>query len=54
VLDEHSTVSSRSPIVNGLALHVDTAGLLAVARLVGDGVLGVGREVGRVVLGRHP
>ena len=47
----------RSPVVNGLVLHVDTAGLLAVARLVGDGVRDVGREVGREVgrvLGRRP
>lgn len=38
--------------MNGLVLHVDTAGLLAVARLVGDGVRDVGRELGRVLVRR--
>ncbi|ROR93000.1 hypothetical protein EDD33_3905 [Nocardioides aurantiacus] len=48
VLREHWTVSSRDPSVNGVVLHVDAAGLLAVARLIGDGLRDVGREVGRV------
>lgn len=41
-------MSSRDPPVNGLVLHVDAAGLVAVARLLGDGLRDVGREVGRV------
>lgn len=41
-------MSSRDLLVNGLVLHVDPAGLLACARLLGDGLRDVGREVGRV------
>lgn len=37
-------MSSGDRVVNGLVLHLDAAGLVAVARLLGDGL----REVGRV------
>lgn len=41
-------MSTREPRVTGLVLHVDPAGILAVARLLGDGLRDAGREVGRL------